>query len=208
MRGAPITVAILAGGAASRLGGRDKGLEPLRGRPLVAHVVDAIAAMAGADPPGGAILSADPAALLIVANRNRESYARHARTVGDDAPGFRGPLAGVATALGACAGTWLMTVPVDCPDPPRDLAARLLAAALRDDAPCVVAHDGERRQPLFALYRPRLAGSAAAAVAAGRGVRQWQDTIRARELDFSDRRRQFRNLNTADDFAAHAADQT
>ena len=200
-----LTVAILAGGRAERLGGRDKGLEPLGGRALVEHVVDAVAAM-----DAGAAFAPDeasslPAPLLIVANRHPVIYARLAPTIGDALAGFRGPLAGVAAALAACRTPWLLTVPVDCPDPPRDLARRLAGAACRTAAPAVVADDGERAQPLFALYRRTLAASAAAAAEAGRGVRHWQAALGARTVDFADRRRQFRNLNTPDEFAAHAA---
>lgn len=185
-----ITAAILAGGAGLRLGGRDKGLEPLAGTPLVEHV---LAALHGVD------------ALLIVANRNHDAYSRYARTVADAAVERHGPLAGIAAACAACDTPWLLTVPVDCPDPPGDLAERLLRGALLHDAHAVVAHDGTTRQPLFALYRRELAGAAASAAAAAQGVWSWQDTIGARELDFADRGQQFQNLNTPDDFLAHAA---
>lgn len=192
MTATPLTVAILAGGEAKRLSGRDKGLEPLRGRPLIEWVIAAVREM-------------DPASeLLIVANRNHAEYARNAPTIADSRPGFPGPLAGVASALAHCATPLLLTVPVDCPDPPRDLAVRLEAALITHDA--VVAHDGELRQPLFALYRRTLAESAARAAEAGQGVWQWQTSVGALELDFSDRRRQFQNLNTAEDFAAYAAE--
>ena len=86
-----------------------------------------------------------------------------------------------------------------------DLATRLLREALLHDAPAVVAHDGTTRQPLFALYRRELADAAAAAAAAAQGVWAWQDAIGARELDFADRGQQFQNLNTPDDFLAHAS---
>ena len=187
MSASPLTVAILAGGAATRLGGRDKGLETLLDAPLIARVARVWA-------------SYD---LLIVANRNLDEYARYARTISDAVAGFAGPLAGVAAALAACATERLVTVPVDCPDPPRDLIARL-AVAIETGAAACVAHDGERRQPLFALYRRELAERANAAAKAGQGVWQWQDTIPAREVDFSDRRHEFHNLNTPDDFAAYA----
>ena len=187
------TFAILAGGAATRLGGRDKGLEPLDGKPLVAWVIDAVAAM-----------RADPV-ILIVANRNLAAYASFAPTISDSASGFHGPLAGIAAALGHCTTEWLLSLPVDCPTPPQDLAARLLRHAHEGGHAACVAHDGERRQPLFAIYRCGLAAAAATAVASGQGAWQWQDAIGARELDFSDRRRQFHNLNTAADFATHAA---
>lgn len=185
-----ITAAILAGGAGTRLGGRDKGLEPLAGIPLVEHVV---AALRGVD------------ALLIVANRNHDVYSRYARTVADADVERHGPLAGIAAACAACDTPWLLTLPVDCPEPPSDLADRLLREALAHAASAVVAHDGATRQPLFALYRRELAGSAASAAAAAQGVWAWQDAIGARELDFADRGQQFHNLNTPEDFAAHAA---
>jgi molybdenum cofactor guanylyltransferase len=187
-----LTIAILAGGAASRLGGCDKGLVLFDGRALVDHVLDAAGAM-----------HADPVDLLVVANRNPGDYARRARTLADEIPGCRGPLAGVAAALAACATPWLLTLPVDCPDPPVELHARLADAAARHAADALVAHDGERRQPLFALYRRELAAAAAVAAAEGRGVAEWQDAIGARDVDFADRRRHFINLNTPEDFAAH-----
>jgi len=187
-----LTIAILAGGAASRLGGCDKGLVLFDGRALVDHVLDAAGAM-----------QADPVDLLVVANRNPGDYARRARPVADATPAHRGPLAAVAAAPAACATPWLLTLPVDCPDPPVELHARLADAAARHAADALVAHDGERRQPLFALYRRELAAAAAVAAAEGRGVAEWQDAIGARDVDFTDRRRHFINLNTPEDFAAH-----
>ncbi len=193
MAATSITIAILAGGAASRLDGRDKGLELLHGRPLIAWEIEAIERMGfvGQD------------SVMIVANRHMDEYSRHATTIRDDTPGFRGPLAGIASALKFCTTSWLMTVPVDCPRPPLDLAARLFQAAQGNTADAFVAHDGERRQPLFAIYRRELATSAANAVAVGQGVWSWQDAVAARELDFSDCRRQFLNLNTYEEFAAY-----
>jgi len=188
-----LTVAILAGGAASRLGGRDKGLEPVDGRPLIAR---ARAYCERAVARGRAI------DFLIVANRHLDEYSRYGRVRSDATDGFRGPLAGVASALEGAAADCVLTLPVDCPAPPEDLATRLLAAFGAHDA--LVAHDGERRQPLFALYRRMLAASALAAAASGQGVREWQDTIGAVEVDFADRRQQFHNLNTPEEFAAYA----
>jgi len=187
-----LTIAILAGGAASRLGGRDKGLALLDGRAMVDHVFEAAQSM-----------TPDAAKVLIVANRNLAEYARRARTVADAIPGHRGPLAGVAAALAACDTPWLLTLPVDCPCPPPDLHARLADAAARGVSDTLVAHDGERSQPLFALYRRGLAAAAAVAAEAGQGVAYWQQAIGAQAVDFSDRRRQFSNLNTPEDFATH-----
>jgi molybdenum cofactor guanylyltransferase len=191
MQNPSLTVAILAGGAASRLGGRDKGLEIVDGKPLIerarAYCERAIARDVD---------------FLIIANRHLDEYARYGRVRADAVAGFQGPLAGVASALEGAAAERVLTLPVDCPSPPDDLAARLIAAL--GDAKAVVAHDGERRQPLFALYRRDLAASAAAAAASGHGVWEWQDSIGAVEVDFADRRQQFHNLNTPEEFAAYA----
>jgi molybdopterin-guanine dinucleotide biosynthesis protein A len=186
-----LTVAILAGGAASRLGGRDKGLETVDGTPLIAR------ARAYCDRA-----IARDVDFLIIANRHLDEYARYGRVRADAIAGFRGPLAGVASALEGAAAARVLTLPVDCPAPPDDLAARLVDAF--DDHDVVVAHDGERRQPLFALYRRELAASAAMAAASGQGVWEWQDAAGAVEVDFADRRQQFHNLNTPDEFAAYA----
>ncbi len=192
-----ITVAILAGGAGTRLGGRDKGLQALHGRPLIASVIAGVNSLRHA----GARLQ-----LLIVANRHLGEYAVHARTIRDEIDGYRGPLAGIAAALAASTTSRVLTLPVDCPEPPENLLERLTHVAVASAATILVAHDGERRQPLFALYRGDLAAAAtaaAAAVRAGQGVRAWQDAMAAREVDFSDLRRQFLNLNTAEDFDRH-----
>ncbi len=188
-----LTVAILAGGAASRLGGRDKGLESIEGIPLIERARAYCTRAVGRDID-----------FLIVANRHLDEYARYGRVRADRLQGFQGPLAGVASALEGAAAPRVLTLPVDCPAPPADLAKRLLAALDETSAEIAVAHDGERRQPLFALYERGLAASAAAAAASGQGVWEWQDAIGAVEVDFADRRQQFHNLNTPEEFAAYA----
>lgn len=185
------TLAILAGGRGERMGGVDKGLLAIRGAALVGHVLDAFRAQ-------GLEIA------LIVANRSHPDYRMHAPVIADAGPAFRGPLAGLAAALGACTTPWVLSVPVDCPDPPTMLFARLAAAASDNVAAAFVAHDGERRQPLFALYRRTLAADAATAAAASVGVHAWQDRIGAREVDFGDAQRAFANLNTPAELAAHA----
>lgn len=180
-----ITAAILAGGAGSRLGGRDKGLEPLAGKPLVAHVLDAMRGQAGTQ--------------LICANRNAEVYAQFAQVLPDATSGFHGPLAGISAALAACKTDWLLTVPVDCPRPPLDLAARLRIHV--GDARAAVARV-DRAEPLFALYRRELAAVAVEALARNAAVWRWQEDIGAIAVDFADRRGHFVNLNTIVDFRA------
>jgi len=198
MRHPVLTVAILAGGAASRLGGRDKGLELLGGKPMIEWMIDYCAKHVAGDRAAGDV------ELLIIANRHLNDYAKYARVRTDAESGFHGPVAGIASALEAASAPFVLTLPVDCPSPPENLASRLFAALSDTDAKSAVAHDGERRQPLFALYPRELAGSAAEAAKAGQGAWEWQDAIGAIEVDFADRRQQFHNLNTPEDFAAYA----
>jgi molybdenum cofactor guanylyltransferase len=197
-----LTVAILAGGAASRLGGRDKGLEPLGEKPMIEWAIEYCAKHIVADRTIATM--ADDVEVLIVANRHLDDYAKYARVRTDAQSGFLGPVAGIASALEAASAPFVLTLPVDCPSPPANLASRLFAALSDAHAKSAVAHDGERRQPLFALYSRELAGSAAVAAKAGQGAWEWQDTIGAVEVDFADRRQQFHNLNTPEDFAAYA----
>ncbi|MEP6881903.1 MAG: molybdenum cofactor guanylyltransferase [Dokdonella sp.] len=187
-----LTVAILAGGAATRLHGVDKGLMPLNGRPLIAWVVDSLDQNASWP-------------CLIVANRNIEEYSRFAPTISDLLKEeFGGPLAGVAAALSASESEWLYTVPVDGVHANPMVASRLLQRALECNVDSVVAHDGRRRQPLFAVYRCSLAESAGNALDSGCGVSRWQDSINTLEIDCSDLGEGWNNLNTVEDFLATA----
>lgn len=179
-----ITAAILAGGQGRRVGGADKGLLPLHGAPLVARVCERLRPQAQH--------------LLVCANRNADVYGRFATVLGDGEVGFRGPLAGIAAALAACATPWLLTVPVDAPDLPLDLARRLADAS---DGECTrTVRSNGRREPLFALYPRALADSARAALAGDGAVWRWQDACGAIEVEWPPAAGAFDNLNTADDF--------
>jgi len=185
---ADVTAAILAGGAGARVGGKDKGLLPLAGEPLIARAASAMRPQAGT--------------LLICANRHAEAYAAFGVVVADALAGFAGPLAGISAALAVCTTPWLLTVPVDCPDPPAALGSRLVAAAVTGGMSLAVAHDGEHAQPLFAIYRRELAESCADALVRNLPVWRWQRDAGAAVVDFSDCRGLFANLNTPEEFRA------
>jgi molybdopterin-guanine dinucleotide biosynthesis protein A len=190
---ARIVAIILAGGLGRRLGGVEKGLQPLAGRPLIAHVVERIAPQV--------------ARLAINANRASVDYAAFGLPlVADTVPDLPGPLAGVLAGL-EWMGTeegWLLSVPCDAPFLPRDLVARLLAAAERAEVTC--AASGGRLHPVCALWRPALASALHTALAEGRhGVEAF---VRGRSMavvDFAGNPDPFLNVNTADDLARAAA---
>ncbi len=184
-----ITAVVLAGGQGRRMGGQDKGLVSLGGRPMVAHVIAALEPQVGA--------------LLINANRNAERYAGFGWPVlADSVTGFEGPLAGMASAMAQATTPFILTAPCDCPFIGADLAARL-AAACDDQATIAVAHDGQRLQPVFAMMPVALRADLEAFLAAGeRKIDRWYGCHRMLTVDFSDETRMFENLNTPAELAA------
>jgi molybdopterin-guanine dinucleotide biosynthesis protein A len=186
-QGSTVTGVILAGGRASRMGGRDKGLIELQGRPLLAHVIQA--------------LSPQVNRLLINANRNLARYRRFGYPViPDSLPDHPGPLAGMLAALQQCDSEYLLSVPCDSPRLPADLCARLLSAIQETDAEVACVYDGDRLHPVFALLRRRLCMPLEAALAQGeRAVYRWFNSRRLVQVDFSDCAERFANINTAQD---------
>ncbi|MBI2992637.1 MAG: molybdenum cofactor guanylyltransferase [Gammaproteobacteria bacterium] len=182
-----MTGVILAGGEARRMGGGDKGLVPLAGRPMIEYVLD--------------VLRPQVSGVLINANRNLETYARlGCPVIADEFPGFNGPLAGMASALRAVRTPYLATVPCDSPFVPADLVARLAAALEQAGADICVAHNGERMQPVFSLMRSNLIDSLLLFLKrGGRKIDQWHAGHRTAIADFSDKPETFMNVNTPDE---------
>lgn len=182
-----VTGVVLAGGEATRMGGSDKGLLPVLGRPMVEYVLGAIRPQV--------------ASVLISANRNLGAYGRYGvPVVADEQIGFQGPLAGVAAALKAARTAFLVTVPCDSPFVPGDLVRRLGRALESADAELCVAHAGGRIQPVFALLRTGLLGPLLEYLERGeRKVDRWFSERRMTTTDFSDAPDAFLNVNTPDD---------
>ena len=126
-----ITGVILAGGRGSRMGGVDKGLQDLQGRPLVQWVLERLAPQVDS--------------VLINANRNLPRYAGFGCPVLPDLiPDFAGPLAGLQAALAGAATPLVATVSCDSPLLPADLVRRLQEALAAADADLTVARAGNR----------------------------------------------------------------
>ena len=180
-----MTAVVLAGGRARRMGGEDKGLIEVAGKPMVAHTVDA--------------LRPQTAEVIVNANRNASAYhtITGCRVIADTVGDFAGPLAGMASALEASATRFLLTAPCDSPLVTRDLGPRLHAALARDRAEIAIAHDGERMQPVFALLARGLLPDLLAFLATGkRKIDAWYATRHAVTADFSDILDTFLNVNT------------
>ena len=182
-----ITAVVLAGGRGRRMGGADKGLIELNGRPLIKHVLAAIAPQV--------------AAVIVNANRNLDRYAGFGYpVVRDDLAGFQGPLAGFAAAMAAAATPYILTLPCDGPLLPADYLQTMSAALENDDAELAVAHNGNRLQPVYALLPCTLRPSLVAYLNNGdRKIDLWYATQRMALADFSHCPEVFRNINTPDE---------
>lgn len=186
-----ITGVVLAGGEGRRMGGVDKGLQPLRGRPLVDWVV--------------AALRPQVATLLVSANRNPERYVAYGEVVADRVGGYAGPLAGLDAALARARTPLVLAAPCDSPFLPADLAIRLAEALAAAAADVAVPRAGGRTHRAFALLRRDLApGLAAFLAGGGRRLADWHGGLRLAEVDFPDAEA-FANINSADELARLAA---
>ena len=182
-----ITGVILAGGLGRRMGGVDKGLQLLDGRPLIRHVAERLAPQVDR--------------LLINANRSQEQYATLGYPlINDVITGFAGPLAGLHAALTAAETTLVATAPCDSPYLPLDLVDRLLAGLQSTGTDIAIASAGGRIHPVFCLCRTTLRDELERYLqSGGRKVAMWCAEKRAVEVDFSDQPEAFANFNTLAD---------
>ena len=187
-----ITGLVLAGGMGRRMGGVDKGLLELRGRPLAAWVIERLRPQVDH--------------LLISANQNIERYAAFGHPVVEDGiPGYAGPLAGLHAGLSAASTPLVATAPCDSPFLPDDLVSRLLAALTATGAELAVARTFEQPHPVFSLCRREVLPSLTRFLAEGeRKVHRWHATLKVVEVAFDDEPGAFENINTREDLGRFA----
>lgn len=180
---------VLAGGRGLRLGGADKALLPLAGRPLLAWLLPRLVVQV--------------AAAAISANGDPARFAAFGLPVLPDRVPDQGPLAGLLAGLDWAAGQGaqaLLSVPADTPFIPCELAARLAPA------PCC-AHSFGRAHHLVALWPVDCRDALRDLLArpGSRAVGRFADAIGQRGVAFDDAPDPFINLNTPDDLAEAAA---
>ncbi len=135
---------LLAGGLSRRMGGGDKPLLELAGRPILALAIGR--------------LRPQCAALVLNANGDPSRFSAFGLPVAaDSVEGFAGPLAGVLAGMDYAAGHWpaasdIVSAPADTPFLPDDLVARLESARRAAGARIAVAASGGRVHHAVALW--------------------------------------------------------
>lgn len=165
---------ILCGGEGRRLGGLDKPLRKLAGKPLIERIISR--------------LRHQTCEIIISANRNKQSYRRYAPRVLDDGEfRGRGPLAGLYSGLARAGSEWLLCVPGDAPAIPLDFAERLFFGLKAAGSRIAYVDDGTGPQRLCCLLQTSLAPDLYHYLSAGHHVPgKWFAQHRPAVVDFSD----------------------
>jgi molybdopterin-guanine dinucleotide biosynthesis protein A len=189
-----VTGVLLAGGQGRRMGGVDKGLQLLRGKPMAQWVIERLAPQVDE--------------LLINANQNIEQYQSLGyRVIPDAIGGFAGPLAGLHRGLSEAAHPLVVTAPCDSPFLPLDLVAKLRAALEQQDFELAVARTGDQPHPVFCLCRKSVLSSLTAFLeAGGRKIDAWYAQLKVADVDFIDEAA-FRNINTREELEESGIDR-
>lgn len=159
---ADLTLGLLAGGRATRLGGIDKAWLLRDGEPQALRLARAFASAV--------------AAVAVSANRDLARYQRHGLRAVADRVADLGPLGGLDALAAAVDTPWLLTVPVDALQADAALLPALAAAQAGQGAYAV---DDDGVQPLFALWplAPLRAALAPALAQRRLAVRELQATL-------------------------------
>ena len=184
---AGITGVILAGGQGRRMGSVDKGLRELRGKAMVAWVLERFAPQVEA--------------MLINAHQNLDVYAKFGhRVIPDEIGGFAGPLAGLQRGLSEARHPLVATAPCDTPFLPADLVTRLHVALETQQAQLAVARTGDQPHPVFCICRRDVLPHLTKFLNdGGRKIDAWYSTLKVVEVVFDDQPGAFSNINTPDE---------
>jgi molybdenum cofactor guanylyltransferase len=169
---------LLAGGLSRRMGGGDKCLRPLAGKPILAHILER--------------MRPQVSQLVLNANGDPARFADFGLpVVADSIEGFAGPLAGILagldwTAENAPGIAMVISVPSDAPFLPRDLAECLVTAARAEAADIVLAASGGQQHPVVGLWPVALRDDLRHALVAEdiRKVDIFTQRYRTAEVDF------------------------
>ncbi|MCB0076640.1 MAG: molybdenum cofactor guanylyltransferase [Anaerolineales bacterium] len=192
----PLSAAVLAGGASSRMG-RDKSLLMLDGERLIERVVGRLAQVADE---------------RLVSTNHPERYpflADRVRFVPDEGGTGQGPLAGIASLLAAATHDRVLIVATDMPCLNVALLRHMASLPTRADVVIPLLREGGHPETTHAIYHRTALPAIQRRLAAGqrRVTSFFEDvtvhTIRAAEIErFDPHHRSFVNANTPAEWEA------
>ena len=186
---------LLAGGQSQRMGGGDKNLRLLGGKPMLAHVIER------AKPQVDT--------LVLNANGDPQRFASFGLPIiADSVTGFVGPLAGVLAGLDWAAANLpdaelVASFATDAPFFPRDLVRRLAVALEEGGFGLACAQSNGQAHPVFGLWPVSLREALREALASGlRKVDRWTVRYKLVEVEFlAEPVDPFFNANSPEDLA-------
>jgi len=178
---------ILAGGLARRMGGVDKGLVKIAGKPMVQYALDVVTPLVQT--------------VVINANRSIEQYQHFGvPVITDILTGHQGPLAGLSAGMSALKCDYVVMCPCDSPFLQSELVHALITACVDNDVDIAVPHDGNRMQPVFCVVHRRVEISLNGFLDAGeRKIDRWFAKHSLHTLDAKAYSQSFLNINTEEE---------
>ncbi len=198
--GGPIAGILLAGGLGRRMGGGDKPLNMLGGRPILDFAIE----------------RAKPQVDALVLNVNgdvRRFEGYDLPLVSDVIADYAGPLAGILTGMewsakNIPAARWLVSFATDAPFFPHNLVEKLVLKRDTEHARIVCASSHGRTHPVFALWPIELAPELRHAMQVEdiRKIDRWtaRYVVTSAEFSATDGIDPFFNINRPDDLAVAA----
>lgn len=180
-----ITGVVLCGGEGRRMGGVEKPLLDLHGKPLVAHALERLVPQVGR--------------VIISANRELDAYRQFGHDVVSDVEFGLGPLGGLLSVVPQVNTPWLFCCPGDSPRLAEDIVARL-GGACTGAAGGAYPHDGSRAHYLCLLVRTPTCSTLKSYLDSGlRSVHGWLGMHDTAEVSVPELRETFVNVNTPDE---------
>jgi len=182
-----ISALVLAGGLSRRMGGQNKGLKTINGKPMISYSLGKLAAITDE--------------IFISTNDHIEDYQQFScPIVSDILPGSLGPLAGIHAGLSAASTKLMLVAACDCPFLNIELYHRLIKRMSEANVPISMAHDGERRQTTFVVINTNLKDNLSNYLKnGGRRLITWYQQEGLIEVDCSDDKNSFININSEAD---------
>ena len=184
-----LSIGILAGGKATRMNNKDKGLINLKGKPFVERLIE--------------IIKPHTSNIIINANRNISEYEKYGYPViRDEMEDFQGPLSGIYSMLKSSSSKYLFTLPCDCPNFKWEVIELFMKNVTSKEL--YIAHNHDRSQPVFMLISKSKLNSLKDFLENGeRKIDSWYQRNDHEYIYFEKERHFFDNINTLEQLSKY-----